>query len=936
MIRRAGPKRGVAGAAGLVSPSEFKHVTEEYLLRVITDSVAPTLDACWSIRCGFRNESYSHVAESTQKQLGDDVFDAEFYLETYADIREAGIDPYQHYLNRGWREGRDPSADFDTKFYIARHLWRSKDGACPLLHYDSVGKAGGLVASNPNPDGAKGLFDAGFYLETYADVREAGIDPYQHYLNRGWREGRDPSADFDTKFYITEHLSDANPHVCPLLHYNLVGWRDGLDIKPAPEPDSARELFDAEFYLHLYRDVRDAWVDPYQHYLTYGWREGRNPSPYFDTRFYIRTHLSDLAESICPLSHYAQIGRHKNLATNEFDYFSQRFGKPAEDMGQLLRRVSEDPSLLTEGVFANVVAPMFSAQRYRKDNDLSDDITDLECLFRYLVFDFDKGKGPAPFFDGGHYAKQIAKRGGDAPPDPENSYLHWLQRGVRENISPAPWFDEGNYVGFNADLEGYADSLFMHLIRHGIREGRRFHPVLHATSANHPLVSTPKIHEFIELAHENEVALEELDANLTFWRSETMTEICQRTIAIEPEIKAIKESDGSFVPPWHDDRYRLFEAIRGQVEGQYDNIVLMPFCKLGGADFVAGVLAGALSQTGKTIVLRTDQSDWARPDWFPSEVPSVNLAPWLQPVDVTLRKRALYEVVRKLKPKHVFNVNSRLAFEMFETYGARLSTFMNLYAYYFCADRDADGREVGYPVTHFAGLLKHLTSALIDTQQLVDTLSARYSLPNDMCAKLSVMYTPAMSDAPGEPVARAQTVSASARERPVILWAGRFDRQKRFDLLVAVARAMPDVSFRCWGAAVLDSPPLLADMPTNLEVNPPFSSYDELPLSDCDGYLYTSAWDGLPTILIELGALGMPIVASAVGGVPELIDGTTGWPVNEEASIDGYVAAIKEMLQDPDERMMRATALQERVRAHHGRAAYLAKLHSAMGEGQTG
>ena len=162
-----------------------------------------------------------------------------------------------------------------------------------------------------------------------------------------------------------------------------------------------------------------------------------------------------------------------------------------------------------------------------------------------------------------------------------------------------------------------------------------------------------------------------------------------------------------------------------------------------------------------------------------------------------------------------------------------------------------------------------------------------------------------------------------------MLWAGRLDRQKRFDLVVSIAGAMPDVDFSCWGKAVLDAPPDLSGLPRNVKINEPFASYEELPFETADGWLYTSAWDGLPTILIELGALGTPIVASAVGGVPELIDAETGWPVAGDAGIQEYVRALRDMIDNPELRIAKARALQARVRKNHTMSAYKARLAQA-------
>ena len=47
-----------------------------------------------------------------------------------------------------------------------------------------------------------GLFDEKYYLLHNPDVRVADTDPLRHYINFGWREGRNPSAQFDTKFYL--------------------------------------------------------------------------------------------------------------------------------------------------------------------------------------------------------------------------------------------------------------------------------------------------------------------------------------------------------------------------------------------------------------------------------------------------------------------------------------------------------------------------------------------------------------------------------------------------------------------------------------------------------------------------------------------------------------------------------------------------------------
>lgn len=51
-----------------------------------------------------------------------------------------------------------------------------------------------------------------------------------------------------------------------LIHYLLRGWRQGLDPSP---------LFDTRFYLERYRDVRGSDANPLMHYVLHGKEEGR-------------------------------------------------------------------------------------------------------------------------------------------------------------------------------------------------------------------------------------------------------------------------------------------------------------------------------------------------------------------------------------------------------------------------------------------------------------------------------------------------------------------------------------------------------------------------------------------------------------------------------------------------------------------------------------
>ena len=64
--------------------------------------------------------------------------------------------------------------------------------------------------------------------------------------------------------------------------------------------------------------------------------------------------------------------------------------------------------------------------------------------------------------------------------------------------------------------------------------------------------------------------------------------------------------------------------------------------------------------------------------------------------------------------------------------------------------------------------------------------------------------------------------------------------------------------------------------------------------------LLTSFFEGMPNVLMEAQAVGLPVVASNVGGVPDcMIDGETGYLVPQD-DIEGFVRGCVELLQHDD------------------------------------
>jgi glycosyltransferase involved in cell wall biosynthesis len=196
------------------------------------------------------------------------LFDPVFYLLKHPDVRDSGVDPLKHYLLHGGHQGRNPSPLFDSHFYLDQYVDVRASRINPLLHYIRFGRAEGRLpvphhqlAAEPPPSETpvardiriireSGRFDAAYYLEQHPDVRHAGVDPIEHFVWHGWKEGRNPSPFFDTRFYLRIYLDSDLAGDNPLLHFIQKGQAEGNFASEAHRAE-ARRVYGQAYWNRL-------------------------------------------------------------------------------------------------------------------------------------------------------------------------------------------------------------------------------------------------------------------------------------------------------------------------------------------------------------------------------------------------------------------------------------------------------------------------------------------------------------------------------------------------------------------------------------------------------------------------------------------------------------------------------------------------------------
>ena len=298
------------------------------------------------------------------------LFDAGFYAAEYRDVPGDAEALLLHFCERGWKEGRNPHAGFDTVTYLTAHPDVVQVGWNPFYHYVLAGHAENrlvvpafvpsavarAVLGHESGDWVTILrpeVDEAFYAGQFDTAPDGSFDLVAHFAYRGWLEERDPNPDFNVHAALSERpeLRDArlNPLLAAIVERPpaeppppltdaddpgivttrfrrdfLFGIPDrlqalgdefasqGTPAEPSYADPVARvvaEHMDRAYYLAMYADVRSAGLDPVDHFCGVGWSERRNPATWFDTAYYMRAN-TDIADSgINPFWHYLVEGR---------------------------------------------------------------------------------------------------------------------------------------------------------------------------------------------------------------------------------------------------------------------------------------------------------------------------------------------------------------------------------------------------------------------------------------------------------------------------------------------------------------------------------------------------------------------------------------------------------------------------------------------------
>lgn len=379
--------------------------------------------------------------------------------------------------------------------------------------------------------------------------------------------------------------------------------------------------------------------------------------------------------------------------------------------------------------------------------------------------------------------------------------------------------------------------------------------------------------------------------------SERLVEYIVEAAALDPEIEPARiESAGSYCPiPWHPKHWgfqleSFYRLLGNQV---FDDVVLLPWLKPGGAEkYILQILHQIyeINPRGRILVLSGESAskhEWATKLPKGSVFVDVfNAFPTLSEVDRDVMVvRALLALSEKRARLHI--KSSPFTHRLMEGYGAVLSSQFRIVYYRF-------GDSAFF--WHGTRLYNHWGVSFLRRQ-----LANMDMLVCD-CNKVAendLMYFGAVGGKYHTVYAQSGSRLSLAAGRSIkhrLLWASRVSAQKRPELVGRIAMALrrkyPGLVIEVYGQvdAVYDQQVLFA-VP-GVVYRGDFDGFDSLPVERFDGFIYTSAFDGLPNIILEALSARLPVIAPDVGGVGEaVINDETGFLIPDFADDDALIGA---------------------------------------------
>lgn len=227
----------------------------------------------------------------------------------------------------------------------------------------------------------------------------------------------------------------------------------------------------------------------------------------------------------------------------------------------------------------------------------------------------------------------------------------------------------------------------------------------------------------------------------------------------------------------------------------------------------------------------------------------------------------IYKYIKKIKPDIV---HTQLGGDIYGKLAAKLAGVENIIS----TEQNVTAND-NFLVLKFKKITAKFSNKLVAISKAVkEDIIKKYGLSEK---KVELIYN-------GLNIEKFSTVKRNIRnDKKIIIGSvGRLSEQKNFSLLIKALSFFKEINFECLivgeGDLKNDLQNQIVDLNLQSKVKLLGRREDVAGfLADIDFFVLPSKWEGLGVVLLEAGVLSLPVLASATGGILDLIeDGKTG------------------------------------------------------------
>lgn len=359
----------------------------------------------------------------------------------------------------------------------------------------------------------------------------------------------------------------------------------------------------------------------------------------------------------------------------------------------------------------------------------------------------------------------------------------------------------------------------------------------------------------------------------------------------------------------------LLRRTLAQIGKNPKRIVFAPWLGIGGADLVTeNYLRAFTSEFGKesnvTFIATYDQQK-TLPELIPPGVNFVQLPEAFLNFTPELQRRFIAQLIILAKPELTLSINCFHVTNALSEFHRQICASTSLYLSFFAFDQIGEGYPVN-PISDFAerDFLNSISGIVTDNAATKTRLQSMFGLD---ASKIFVQLQPGFVVTPelNTETSAFQSQNFTSQNPFRILWPHRIDKEKRPDALVKIAQAAQKnqlpIQIDVYGQRVLtsDNDDLFKQFESvGIDFLGPYrGGLISLPTQDYDALLLTSENEGTPLVVVQSMLLSLPVIATSVGGLPQLLDeGKAGELVTHYTDIDGFLEAIKKLSESRDAR----------------------------------